>query len=397
MKKIYLDYASSTPVLKEVFKSMEPYFSKKYGNPGSLHSFGQEAIAAVNNARKSVAKSINADFSEIIFTSSATEANNLILRGVVKKFWENKKTENDQKPKIIISSIEHESIIETALDLEKEEKINLIFLKVDGFGKINLKDIEKEIDKNTILISVMYVNNEVGVTEPISSIAEIVNKFRNLNKSYYPIFHSDAAQALMYFDCDVKKMKIDSMTISGQKINGPKGVGALYINENLKNKILSPIITGGGQEFKIRSGTENTPAIVGMGKAIELASKNREKNKKYVSKIKNYFWNKIKRIYKNAKINGASDSPHILNIDLEEETTSDFLIALDINGIAASAGSACQARFWKPSHVLKAMGISEEKIRSSLRFSFGINTTKKEIDIAASRIKKIKERKKLGA
>lgn len=388
MNKIYLDYAASTPPLKEVFEAMKPYLTSKYGNPGSLHYFGQESLKAIDESRKKIAEAIEADFSEIIFTSSATEANNLALRGILKKF----KEKHNFTPKIITSKIEHESIIQTALDLEKEGA-EIVFLPVKSNGKVDLNCLSQELNEQTILVSIMYVNNEIGVIEEIKKISQIIKKFKNESKTNtpYPLFHTDAAQAFMYLDCSVKNLGIDLMTLSSQKIFGPKGAGALYINSRIKS-FISPILTGGGQEFGIRSGTENVPAIVGFGKAAELALKNREKNKTYVEKIKKYFWKEIKKIYKKATINGTSDAPHILNINLKEETTSDFLIALDMLGIAASSGSACQARAYEPSYVLKALGMKEEDIRSSIRFSFGITTTKNDINETIKRLKKRKEK-----
>lgn len=389
-KKIYLDYAASTPVIKEVFKEMEPYFCRKYGNASSLHSFGQEAIKAVDSSREKIAQAISSNFNEIIFTSSATEANNLALRGVLKRF----KTKNTFQPKIIISAIEHESILQTAVDLEKEG-VEVVFLPVNKNGTITVSHLSKELTSNTVLVSIMYVNNEIGSVINIPQISKVIKNFRQKTNSQYPLLHSDAAQAFMYFDCNVNDLGVDLMTLSSQKIYGPKGAGVLYVNSKIKD-LIAPIITGGGQEFKIRSGTENVPAIVGMGKAVELASQNREKNKKYVEKIKNYFWINLKKIYKRATINGSSQSPHILNIDLKEEIAFDFSIALDILGIAVSLGSACQARAYEPSYVLKAIGKAEKDIRSSVRFSFGITTTKEEIDETIKRIK-IRLKKLKGA
>jgi len=397
MQKVYLDYAASTPVRKEVMKKMLPYFCHQYGNAGSLHFFGQQSIQAIDEARQKIALALNANFREIIFTSGATEANNLALRGVVKSYFhhQKQKTSLSQTPsKIIISSIEHESILQTALNLN-QEGVEIVFLPVDKKGVVNLKKFEELLDENVILVSVMSVNNEIGTLEPIEKISKIIQQFKQTKKEkIYPLFHSDAAQALMYFKCDVKKLGVDLMTISGQKVFGPKGIGALYIKKEIQeNKIISSLITGGFQEFGLRGGTENTPLIVGLGKAVELAQKDLNQNFKYVESIKKYFWKGLKKIYPQAFINGSSSTPHILNVCLPNESSFDFLTALDINGVAASYGSACQARFYEPSYVLQALGLNEKIVRSSLRFSFGITTKKKEINFAIKTIKSLKNKK----
>ncbi len=422
IKPIYLDYAASTPVAKEVLKAMIPYFSKKYGNPGSLHSFGQEAMAAVDLARETVAKALGADFREIVFTGSATEANNQALRGVVKGYREHNSggTLSPKPyplvPKIIVSAIEHESILDTAHDLEREG-VEVVVLPVDRKGIVDLKKLEEELDERTILVSVMYVNNEIGAIQPISKIAKILNNFKAEKKSFYskslypdpsalyPLFHTDAAQALMYLDCDVRHLGVDLMTLSGQKGYGPKGIGALYAGyrdqglgyrEHNGGKILSPrpytlipSITGGGQEFGLRSGTENVPSIVGAGVAIRLAAAAQDKNAKQVRGVRDYFWKKLKGVYKKAEINGSADAPHVLNVYLPDEFTGEFLVKLDRAGIAASAGSACSARAFVPSHVLQALRLPEERVRGSVRFSFGTPTTRREIDEAIERIRRI--------
>ncbi len=427
MNRIYLDYAASTPVRPEALKTMLPYFSEKYGNPGSLHSFGQEAMAAVDAAREVFARSIGAEFREVIFTGSATEANNLALRGIVRGY-------GGPTPKVIVSAIEHESVLDTAHELERDG-VEVVVLPVDKKGVVDLKKLEEALDERTILVSVMYVNNEIGTIQPIKKISSVIEKFkeeklvskksvseseragferserararakgrtsrwpsetpsfREASFSSYPLFHTDAAQALMYLDCDVEKLGVDLMTLSGQKVYGPKGVGALYVNSKFEiqnSKFLSPQVTGGGQEFGFRSGTENTPAVAGFGKAVELAYASRNKNAKYVGDAKNYFWKKLKAAYKKAEINGNADAPHILNVYFPSEFTGDFLVQLDQAGIAASAGSACSARAFTPSHVLHALGFPEERVRGSVRFSFGITTTRKEIDEVIRRIKKI--------
>jgi cysteine desulfurase len=410
MKKIYLDYAASTPVRGEVLKAMLPYFSEKYGNPGSLHSFGQEAMGAVDGAREALARSLGAEFREIVFTGSATEANNLVLRGAVGAA----RLDKFLKPKVIVSAIEHESVLDTAHELERDG-VEVVVLPVDRKGIVDLKKLEEELDERTILVSVMYVNNEIGTIEPIKKISDIVKGFRERKASpnalakaktwasprrqpeqeysaNYPLLHTDAAQAFMYLDCDVGKLGVDLMTLSGQKVYGPKGIGALYVNSKLEIrnfKFLSPQVTGGGQEFNLRSGTENVSSIAGFGCAAELAAVSRRRNAKYVEGAKDYFWKKLKAVYKRAEINGSVGAPHIVNVYFPSEYTGDFLVRLDQVGIAASAGSACSARSFTPSHVLGALGFPEERVRGSVRFSFGLTTTRKEIDETIRRIKNL--------
>jgi len=387
MKKVYLDYAASTPTRKEVLKEIQLCLLKKFGNPSSLHSFGRDAFFAINIARKKIAEALNADSSEIIFTSGATEANNLALKGVLRAYTSQKR--NLKNPKIIVSNIEHESVLEVANELKKDG-VEVVYLPVDKKGVFDLKKLEKLLDENVILVSLMYVNNEIGTLEPIEKVAKIIQYLKK-ERGNYPIFHSDAAQALMYFDCDAKKLGIDLMTISGQKIFATKGIGALYIKkEVLLKKMICPLIQGGFQESGLRGGTENTSLITGFGKAVELAKKERKKNFKYVQTLKIYFWKNLKKIYPRSFINGLSSAPHILNICIPFYNSFELLTKLDMCGVAASYGSACQSRFYEPSYVLQALGLEEKFVKSSLRFSFGITTTKKELDFVLSVMKKIK-------
>jgi len=426
-----LDYAATTPMDMKVKKAMAPYFSAPpaggFGNPGSLHFFGQKAMTAVDESREKIAKAINADFREIIFTGSATEANNLALRGIVKKF--KIKDLRFKIPRIIVSAIEHDSILETCRDLEREE-IEIIYLPVNKQGIIDLKKLKESLNERTVLVSIMCANNEIGIVQNIAGISKIIKDFKKENFfSKYPLFHTDAVQAFQFLDCDVNKLGVDLMTLSAHKIYGPKGIGTLYINSKLqtpnykqilnsKNKIqnkktkiwdlgfgiwdlpvVKPLTTGGGQEFGLRSGTENVAAIVGFAKAIELVSNSRELENKRVRQLTDYFWRELKKLSPKAEINGLKDLrfmiydlrklPNILNVYFPNQNSQDLLIKLDLNGIAVSSGSACSARATKPSHVLKAIGLSDKKIKSSLRFSLGKFTTKEEINRALKIIKKL--------
>ncbi|MCL4403867.1 cysteine desulfurase [Patescibacteria group bacterium] len=421
MRRIYLDYAASTPVAAEVFAEMKPYFSMKYGNPGSLHSFGQEAMAAVDKARERVARAINADFREVVFTGSATEANNLALRGVIRAARliprgagrssapaaeadlrsrrarsfgdqaehasESRRLEQSAppnlnglfRPKIIVSAVEHESVLETARDLERDGA-EVVEAPVGKNGIVDLKKLDEVIDERTVLVSVMYVQNEIGSIQPVAEIARMIKR-----SGSGALFHADAAQAPAYLDCDVKKLGVDLMTLSSQKVYGPKGVGALYINGKA-GRLLSPTVTGGGQEFGLRSGTENVPGIVGFGKAMELAAGGRVRSSREVAEIKDHFRKGLKKAAPKADVNGSSEAPHILNVYFPDQFAGDLLTRLDIAGVAASSGSACAARAFTPSHVLEAIGLPGERIRGSVRFSFGGPTTKAEVNEAVKRI-----------
>mgnify|MGYP001559190795 FL=1 len=270
--------------------------------------------------------------------------------------------------------------------------MEIIYLPVNKHGIVDLKKLKESLNEQTILVSIMYANNEIGTIQPIADISKIINQFKEKNFSIYPLFHTDAVQAFQFLDCDVKKLSVDLMTLSAHKIYGPKGVGCLYVKSlNPKSYILNPIITGGGQEFGLRSGTENVAGIVGFAKAIELTVKNCGKEIKRISNLAGYFWKEIKKKYPSAKINGTLDNklPHILNIYFPDQNAQDLLIKLDLNGVAVSSGSACSARATKPSHVLKAIGLPNKKIKNSLRFSFGKFTTKEEINKAIKIIRKV--------
>lgn len=390
MKRIYFDHAASTPVRREAQKAMMPYFSTRFGNPSSLHSFGQEGIAAIDRAREMVARTIGASFREVIFTGSATEANNLALRGAVRQF---KLANPNVLPRILISSIEHESVLETAKDLSREGA-EFVMIPVDARGVIDIARLKKELNGRTAIVSVMYVNNEIGTVEPIAEIAKIVTDFRKDNA--YPLLHTDAVQAFNYFSCDVNELRIDMMTLSGHKIGGPKGVGCLYVRSQqeankLKTKSynLFPIITGGGQEFGMRSGTENVPCIVGFAEAVKLAIKERKKESARLLTLKKYFWKEIKKIIPDARIYGFPEtqfshaSPHILNIAWHSAPLDDAIVRLDVMGIAVSSGSACASRASTHSHVLSAL---LENASRGMRFSFGRTTTRAEIDAALTRM-----------
>ena len=395
MERIYLDNAATTPLDSEVRKAMEPYFSDLYGNPNSLHWFGQQARTAVDSAREMIANAIGARFREIIFTGSATEANNLALRGAIKKARATFEALHEGKPmKVIISSIEHDSILDTAKDLEKEG-VEVVVIPVNAYGFVDTEALAAAIDERTVLISVMYANNEIGSIQPIKEIANGIKTFRMRKHAlpYYPLFHVDAVQAFQFLDCNVDALGVDMMTLSAHKLYGPKGTGVLYVRtmdsvthvQDDRMYVIQPRISGGGQEFGMRSGTENVPAIVGFAKAVELATERRTDTAKRLTALRDACWNRLHDTYpqivlNNPFIDGNAYLPNIINVHVPSWKGGELLIALDLKGVAVSSGSACAARAAMPSHVLKALGFDDDRAGSSLRISFGRHTTESDID-----------------
>ena len=380
---IYLDTAASTPVADEVIAEMLPYLKERYGNPSSMHKFGRETTRAIHLARKRVAEMIAASSPrEIIFTSGGTEANNLAIKGTAIHV----KSKMPKKNRIITSSIEHDAVLEPCKDLEDRGFVTM-HLPVTGEGLIRPSELKNMISDNVALVSIMYANNEVGTIQPIKELVEITHQAG-------AVFHTDAVQAAGKLPLNVKSLGVDMMSLSSHKINGPKGVGALYISSNLK---ILPIIHGGGQEWYLRSGTENVPGIVGFGKACELANKRMMHYQEHVAGLRNYVVERILKEIPRSRLNGLrteriSNNAHFTFFGVNGE---DLIIKLDENGIAASTGSACSVRKQKPSHVLRAMGFSYEEITGSLRLSFGMHNTKDEVDrainVLSSIIKELRE------
>lgn len=392
VRRIYLDHAATTPVDPAVLRAMRPYFSEKFGNPGSLHSFGQDAITALDASRETVAAALGADFQEIVFTSSATEANNLALRGAVEG-WR-RMHRGARKPRIIISAIEHKSVLETARSLG-EEGVDVVVLPVDGSGVVAAGRLMELLSEETAIISVMHANNETGVIQPMARIAGIIREFRGRpgGDRRWPLLHADAAQTFQFLNCGSDLLGADLMTVSSHKIYGPKGAGTLFIKgsgfASRSSGLVIPEMTGGGQEFGLRSGTENVPAIVGFAKAAELAVGSRAASSRRIAVLRAELLRGIEKICRGATVNGAGATiPSILNVYFPGMEAQDLLTRFDRMGLAASSGSACRARAHQSSHVLEAMGYSREHARSSIRFSMGRFTTKAEIMGAIVAIKK---------
>ena len=370
-KRIYLDNAATTYVSSEVLNEMLPCFNTIYGNSSSLHSFGRDAMAIVDRAKDRIAKAINAEKSnEIYFTSGGTEANNWAIKGIA---YANR----DKGNHIITSAIEHDSIIESCNALRREG-FRVTFLPVDENGLVNIADLMHFIDKETILISIMAINNEIGTIKNVKAIAKTAHENGI-------IFHTDAVQGIGALKFDVQDMEIDLMSMSAHKIYGPKGIGALYIRNGIK---IEDLIDGGNQERGKRGGTTNVPAIAGFGKAVEIANRDLVVNQQKLRAIRNYFLEQVFEKIPNVKLNGhpLQKIQGTVNLSFDFIEGESLLMLLDMNGIAVSTGSACTSGSLEPSHVLKALGLSNELAQGSIRFSFGKAVTKKEVDYVVEKL-----------
>jgi len=372
---IYLDNAASTAVHPEVVKEMLPYFDVQYGNPSSIHQFGRKAKNAIQKARKQVAALVGAEPDEILFTSGGTESNNTILYGIPKL----QGSHLDQNH-IITSSIEHEAILQPCKEFENIG-IKITYLPIDEHGIVDPDDIANSINLHTVLVSIMLANNEVGTIQPIKEISEICKKYQ------IPL-HTDAVQAVGKMPIDVKELGVDALSVSSHKINGPKGIGALFIKKGLR---IDPQILGGGQENGMRSGTENVASIVGFGKACEIAKERLNENISHLQTLHSSMLSRIAKEIPHVKLNGHPKKRIFNNIHLTflGVNGEDLIIKLDEHGIAASTGSACSVHTQKASHVLKAMGFNHEQITGSLRISFGYANTLDEINQAVEVLKKV--------
>ena len=385
-RKIYLDYASTTPVDPRVFAVMKPYFSQKFGNPSSLHSFGQEASEAVENSRKQAADFFGCEPGEIVFTSGATESNNFALKGAIiarVSHFSQKKV----KPHVVTTAFEHSCVLNSCKKLEEQGMAEVTYLPVGKDGVIGVSELKKNIKPNTALVSIMYANNEIGTIQPVREIGKLIAK-ENTSRDQKIIFHTDAVQAVNYIDCKVDSLGVDLLTASAHKIYGPKGVGLLYIR---KNTPVKKIQDGGGHEFGLRAGTLNAAGIVGLGAALGLAEKERARNCKIVEKLQGYMIARVLKEIKGARLNGSKIKriPNNANFIFKDVEGEGMLLGLDMEGIAVSTGSACSSGDLRPSHVLTAIGISEEESHGSLRVTLGKYTTKQEIDYFIEKLKEV--------
>lgn len=372
MKKIYLDHAATTPLNPQVREVMLPYLNEKYGNPSSFHSVGKEVKDDLDTARENIGKILNVRPDEILFMSGGTESDNLAILGFARM---NKKHGNH----IITTMIEHHAVLEAVTFLEKKEGFEVTYLEPDRDGLITVKQVQDAIRPETILVSIMYANNEIGTIEPISLIGNMIQKHRQENKKAFPVFHTDACQAAGYLDLDIERIHADMLTLNGSKVYGPKGVGLLYVKRGIK---LQPLQFGGAQEKGIRPGTENIPGIIGLAKALELVQKDRAHESERLIKLRDRLIQGLEKSVSKIRLNGhrelrLSNNVNISFMDIEGEA---LLLYLDEAGIYASTGSACTSASLDPSHVILALGFPYEVAHGSLRFSLGKSTTEEDID-----------------
>lgn len=377
MQKVYLDNAATTKVRNEVVEAMLPYFTEYFGNPSSLHLFAREAGKGLDTARAQVAKALNAKPEEIIFTGGGSESDNMVLRGIPEAYKKKGKH-------VITSAVEHHAVLHTLEAMEKEGRVEVTYLPVDEYGMVTAEQVEKAIRPDTVLVSIMFANNEVGTIMPIEQIGETCRK-------YGVLFHTDAVQAVGHVPVDVEKMHIDLLSLSGHKFHGPKGVGALYVRKGVR---IPALILGGAQERRKRAGTENVPGIVGMGKAIELATAELEDNAANMKVLRDRLIFGIPARIPDVKLNGHPTErlPNNVNFSIRFIEGESILLMLDLNGIAASSGSACTSGSLDPSHVLLAMGLSHEVAHGSLRLTLSEFTTPEEIDYVLDTLPPIVEK-----
>lgn len=372
--KIYIDYAATTPLDNEVLAAMQPYFSEKFYNPSANYLEAKSVRKDIDEARKKIAFWLGAKQSEIIFTAGGTEANNLAIHGVLQQYKDSE---------IVISPVEHDSVMIPA------EKYHAKTVKADKAGRIDLNDLKRKITNKTVLVSIIYANSEIGTIQPIKDIAKIIKEARQKRVNKLPLYlHIDACQAGNYLDLHVSRLGVDLMTINGGKIYGPKQSGFLFVKSDVK---LSPQILGGGQERGLRSGTENVPAIIGLAEALDKAQKLKNAELKRLQEIQQYFIKELQKNLPKVSVNGSQKHrlPNNVHVTIPKSDNERLLFGLDEAGIMAAAGTACSASNQTPSHVLKAIGLSDKEARSSLRFSMGRNTKKSDIDRIIHTLKKI--------
>jgi len=376
---IYLDHAATTPVDKEVVKVMLPFLDKQFGNPATLYKLGRQAAQAITAAREIIAKILNSDSQEIIFTAGGTESDNLAIFGIANQFLT-----NSQNYHFITTTIEHSAVLNSFKILEKQG-FQVTYLSPDRFGLISPQEVMKALKPNTLLVSIMYANNEIGTIQPIKEIGKIIKNYHHIQQidkiaqqPIYPIFHTDACQAAGYLDLDITKLGVDLMTLNGSKIYGPKQIGILFKKNNIK---LNSILHGGDQEMGLRPGTQNVASIIGIAKALELVENSREKETERLEKLRYYFTKQLLQI-PDTILNGHPTKrlPNNINVTFKYIEGESIMLKLDAQEIYVSTGSACHSTDLTPSHVILALGQSPEDVHGSMRFTMGKSTTKKDID-----------------
>lgn len=373
--RVYLDNAATTKVRPEAIEEMMPYFTEYYGNASSVHMYGQEAKKGLDLARERIAKAIGAEPNEIIFTAGGTESDNTVIFGTAKKY-------GDKGRHIITTAVEHHAVLHACEQLEREG-FRVTYLPVDEYGRVTAQQVRDAICDDTILVTIMFANNEIGTIMPIAEIGEVC-------REKHVLFHTDAVQAVGHVPVDVKAMKIDMLSLSGHKFHGPKGTGVLFMRKGLK---LPSLIVGGAQERTRRAGTENVPAIVGMSRALELAVENMEENSKKMIRLRDKLIAGILEI-PDTRLNGHPTDrlPNNVNISIRYIEGESILLTLDMNGIAASSGSACTSGSLDPSHVLLAIGLPHEIAHGSVRLTLSEYTTEEEIDYTIKVVKETTDR-----
>jgi len=367
---------------EEVVKAMAPFYNKKFANPSSLYKIGREAARAIADSRESVAKVLNCQAEEIVFTAGGTESDNLAIFGIANQFIR-QPPENPKNYHLVTTQIEHSAVLESFRALE-QKGFQVTYLPVDKFGLVSPDELMKALKPNTILLSIMYANNEIGTIQPIAEIASIIKNYRQIQQvgksknPIYPILHTDGCQAAGYLDLDVDKLGVALMTLNGSKIYGPKQIGLLYKRKEIK---LAPILYGGEQEGKMRPGTENVAAIVGFAKALELANKAKKEESKRLTKLRDYFVMELLKIPETI-LNGHHQQrlPNNINVTFKRIEGESIMLKLDAKEIYVSTGSACHSLSLKPSHVILAIGQDAGAAHGSMRFTMGKSTTKKDID-----------------
>lgn len=381
---IYFDHASTTPLDPRVFEVMKPYFADCYGNPSSIYKFAQEARKAVDFSRETVAEILECKPREILFTSGGTESNNMFLLGAAYAY-------EKYGRHIITTKIEHDSVLKP-LEYLESKGFEVTYLDVGESGVVDVADVERALRPDTILVSVMYANNEIGTIQPISEITQAIAKFKQLADRVQaaPFFHTDACQAAPYLDISVKNLGVDALTMNGSKIYGPKGAGMLFIREGIS---LVPLIFGGGQEYRKRSGTENVPAIIGFGEALKLVQSAREIESARLLPLRDRLIDGLIKNIPDARRNGnrAKRLPNNVNISFRGVEGEGVLLRLDMLGVAASAGSACTSGSLEPSHVIRALGYSEEWTHAATRFTLGHGNTEEEVEFVLKEMPRIIE------
>ena len=413
-KRIYLDYAATTPLDEGVFEAMRPYFGEKFGNASSAHWFGQEARKALDLARAQTAEFLDCRPEEVIFTSGATESNNLAIKGIINKIGLQTIVYGlppNTRPHIITSRIEHHCVLDTCKSLEGMGVVEVTYLSVNKDGIVEIAEVEKAIKENTVLVSVMYVNNEIGTIQPIAEIGALIKKINaGRQQRIYPhtlsgdegksgiipikgvgvYFHTDAVQAINYLNCKVDELGVDLLSMSAHKFYGPKGVGALYIR---KGTPIKKIQDGGAHEYDLRAGTYNIAGIVGMGEAIAKV-KNEKLKIKNVQDLRDRIIDRVLKSVPNVKLNGSRDNrlPNSINFSFPGAEGESIMMALDLEGIAISTGSACASENLQPSHVLIALGLAPEESHTSIRVSIGKYTSEAEVDRFLKTLPRVVER-----